>query len=167
MIAGFNGLETGMGILILSTLGLLAFDQGSIVGTVLALSMLGALLGFFCYNWYPSSIFPGDSLTYPVGTLIAIIAIIANIETFALILFIPYFFEFVLKARGKLQKESFGKLTEHGTLTNRYDKWYGIEHIMISFWKNSRFKATEQKVVLSIFGIECCFIFFTLFLYTL
>jgi len=158
MIAGFNGLEAGMGILIISTLGFFSFLQQELIAAVLAITMVGALIGFLCFNWYPAKIFPGDCLTYPVGTLIAIIAIVGNIEKFALILFIPYFIEVALKSRGFLQKESFGKLQEDGSLTKRYKKWYGLEHIMISFWEHSPFKSTEKKVVLSLYGIECCFI---------
>jgi len=167
MIAGFNGLEAGMGILILSVLTWFSYLQNEIIASVLGISMVGALLGFLIFNWYPSRIFPGDSLTYPVGTLIAIVAILGNIEKFALILFIPYFIELGLKTRGSLQKESFGVLKPDGSLTNRYKKWYGLEHLMISFWESTRFKATEQKVVVSILLIEIVLIIITLTTYHL
>ena len=39
------------------------------------------------YNHFPSKIFPGDSLTYIVGALIGIIAVVANLEKAFLVLF--------------------------------------------------------------------------------
>jgi len=158
MLAGFNGLEAGMGILILSTLGWLSYIRDYTVAAVLSFCMVGALLAFLIFNWYPARIFPGDTLTYPVGTLIAVVAILGNIEKFALILFIPYFIEFFLKARGRMQKESFGKLKKDGSLTNRYEKWYGLEHVMITVWEKSKFKATEQRVVLGLFALQLVFV---------
>jgi len=158
MIAGFNGLEAGMGVLILSALGWIAYSLNQSIAAIFAFCMVGALIGFLFFNWYPAKIFPGDSLTYPVGTAIALVAILGNIEKSALIIFIPYFIEFILKARGRFQKESFGKPKKDGSLTNRYDKWYGLEHVMISFWEYTRFKSTEQKVVIGLLCIQCCFI---------
>ena len=84
----------------------------------------------------------------------ACIAIIGNIEKFAVILFIPYFLEGFLKARGRFQKESFGKLQKDGTLRNRYPKWYGCEHIAISALKE---KATEQRVVALLLCVQALF----------
>src|SRR3989344_2780262 len=77
------------------------------IAVIIAACAFMALLAFFIFNKHPAHIFPGDTLTYPIGTIIAIIAILGNIEKFALILFIPYLIEGLLKARGKMQKESF------------------------------------------------------------
>jgi len=157
MIAGFNGLESGMGILILSTLGWLSYVRGYSTAAVLAFAMVGALISFLIYNWYPAQIFPGNTMTYAVGALIGIVAILGNIEKFGFILFIPYFIECVLKSKGFMQKESFGKL-QAGYLRNRYKKWYGLEHVAISLW----YRATEQKVVLSLLAFEGVFILIAL-----
>jgi len=66
-------------------------------------------------------------MTYSVGALIAIVAILGNIEKFALFLFIPYFLEFILKARGKFKKESFAEVQEDGSLKLK-EEIYGLEH---------------------------------------
>jgi len=104
MLAGFNGLEAGMGILILSILGWLSYIRDYTVAAVLSFCMVGALLAFLIFNWHPARIFPGDTLTYPVGTLIAVVAILGNIEKFALILFIPIFHQLlgILERRVKV-----------------------------------------------------------------
>ena len=154
MLAGYNGLESGMGVIILSTLGFVAWQNNLGWVSIIAFCMVFSLLAFLIYNKYPSKIFPGDSLTYSAGALIAIIAILGNMEKIALILFIPYFIEFILKARGKMQKESFAKPDEDDSLTLRYNKVYGLEHVMVLIWNKIRGKCFERDVVYSLYLIE-------------
>lgn len=154
MIAGYNGLEAGMGIIILSTLGYLSWTTGLGWVAVMAFCMAFALLAFLIFNKYPAKVFPGDTLTYSVGTLIAIVAIFGNVEKFALILFLPYFIEFALKARGRMQKESFARVMSEGSLAKPYRKYYGIEHIAIDIANRIKGKAYEYDVVLMIWGLE-------------
>jgi len=157
MIAGYNGLEAGMGAILLLTLSILTYITGNTYLSLLGACMTAALLAFYFYNKYPARIFPGDTLTYPVGALIAIIAILGNIEKYALILFIPYFLELLLKARGKLVKESFAKVKEDGTLENQYEKWYGLEHVVIALIKRIKGNVTEKEVVYALFGFQLFF----------
>ncbi len=116
MLAGFNGLEAGMGIIILSSLGYIAWESGNSWITMLSLSMVFALLAFLKYNWDPAKIFPGDTLTYSMGALVASVAILGNMERPALILFSLYFLELLLKARTKFKGESYGVPNEGGTI---------------------------------------------------
>jgi len=146
MLAGFNGLEAGMGIIILTTLGILSFGR-STAAVLIAFCLVASLLAFFIFNRYPSRVFPGDTLTYPIGAGIAIVAILGNIEKFGAILFIPYILEFFLKLRGKMQKESFGRLQRDGSITNRYSKWYSLTHVAIAFLRKAKGKAYERQVV--------------------
>jgi len=154
MLAGFNGLEAGQGILILSTLGWISYQTGSGFAAVLSLAMVFSLLAFSMFNKYPAKVFPGDTLTYSVGALIAIVAILANIEKYALILFIPYYIEFVLKARGKMKKESFARLDSRGGLKSPYKRIYGIEHVAIRLVAVFKKKVTENSVVLLILSFQ-------------
>lgn len=150
MLAGFNGLEAGMGVIILSGLGFISFLLGMHSSAVISACVIVALLAFLVYNWYPAIVFPGDVLTLPVGASIAIVAILGNIELYALMMFFPlYFAEFLLKLRGRFKKESFGKITSEG-LDLKYDKIYGITHLSIFLIKKFFGKVTEQKVVLLI-----------------
>ena len=99
------------------------------------------------YNFYPAKVFPGDSLTYPLGGFIAIVAILGNFEKIAVFFFIPYIIEIVLKSRGKLIKQSFGKPKKDGSLDLKYDKIYSLNHVAILLMKKLKWKATEKKVV--------------------
>lgn len=158
MLAGYNGLEAGMGGLILTALSFIAWKNNQGWVAVIALCMVFALLAFYYYNKYPAKVFPGDTLTYSVGAMIAIVAILGNMERVALIFFIPYFIELFLKLRGKFKKESFAKLGKDGYLEMPYDKFYGVEHAALFLIKKIRGKVTEKSVVYSIFGFELIFI---------
>jgi len=155
-LAGYNGLEAGQGILMLSALAIVTYITGSPWLTVIALCMVAALIGFYVFNKYPSKIFPGDTLTYPVGALIAAIAIIGNIEKIAIFFFIPYILEVILKARGKLEKESFAAVNEDGSLEMPYKKVYGLEHIAIKILKKIKpsKKVYEKEVVYLIHSFQ-------------
>lgn len=157
MIAGYNGLEAGQGIIILTTLAILTYISGDSYAAFIASCMVAAIFAFYIFNSYPAKIFPGDTFTYPVGALIAIVAIIGNVEKYAVILFIPYFIELILKARGSLVKESFAAVQRDGSLEKRYEQWYGIEHIALDVMKKIKGKATEQNVVYTIFLFQAFF----------
>src|SRR3989344_1949718 len=85
LLAGFNGLETGMGLVYTGMLGLYAYTNGRLISALIALMAFSALLAFYYYNKCPAKILPGDSLTYLLGGILASIAIIGNIERAVLI----------------------------------------------------------------------------------
>ena len=97
ILAGINGLETGMGIIYIGMLGLYSYINGTDVATLIALLIFSSLIAFYIFNKYPAKILPGDSLTYLLGASIAVIAILGNIERAAIIASIPFFAEFILK----------------------------------------------------------------------
>ena len=154
MLAGYNGLEAGMGILLLTTMGFVAWLNKASWVTMMALCMVAALIAFYIFNKHPAKVFPGNILTYSVGSLIAVVAIMGNMERIALILFIPYFIELFLKARGKFRKESFAKLLPDSSLMAPYNKFYGLEHIAVALQRGIRGKAYEREVTYTIFLIE-------------
>ena len=120
--------------------------------------MVGSLIAFYFYNHFPAKVFPGDSLTLTIGALIAGMAILGNFEKIAVIVFIPYIIEMVLKIRGKLKKESFGKPNLDGSLEMPYKKIYGLTHLGIFILKKFKNKVYEKDVVYFIMGIQMIFI---------
>src|SRR3989344_508641 len=55
-LAGFNGLEAGQGILVLSAMALVAYFAGSSWLALVALSMVAALFAFLLFNFYPAPV---------------------------------------------------------------------------------------------------------------
>lgn len=154
MLAGYNGLEAGMGMIILGTFGVLSVFKGQTFGIVFCFIGFFALLAFIIYNWYPSKVFPGDTMTYPIGAFIAICAILSRVEKFALILFIPYFLDFILPLRKKMKVEAFAKVNPDGSFEPPYTKIYDITHLVIYILRKFRKKVYEKDVVLFILGFE-------------
>jgi UDP-N-acetylglucosamine--dolichyl-phosphate N-acetylglucosaminephosphotransferase len=167
MLAGYNGLEAGQGIFILLTLSFLSYFSGFYWIAILGVIMTASLFAFFIYNKYPSKIFPGDTLTYSVGSLIGIMIILADLEKFGLMLMSLYIIQFFLKLRGKMQKESFAKINKDGTLKNQYNKIYGIEHFVIVSLLKLKIRPTEKKVVDIIWFMQWFICLITIFYYFL
>ncbi|VVB64083.1 Phospho-N-acetylmuramoyl-pentapeptide-transferase [uncultured archaeon] len=154
MVAGYNGLEAGMGIIILSVLGYSAFVTGRQSAMILAICMIGALIAFLYFNWYPAKVFPGDTMTYSVGALAACIAILGNMEKIAVVLFLPYAFDFFIQAAGGFRKEAFAKANRDESLEKPYKGIYHLTHLAIAVLKQLKGKVYERDVVLLLCGIE-------------
>ncbi len=166
-LAGFNGLEASQGMIFLGGLSLVCFFTGSSWLSLILLIMIASLGGFYIFNQNPAKVFPGDVMTYPLGALIGTIAILGNMEKIAVFFFIPYIIEVILKSRGKLKKQSFGKPNEDNSLDLRYKKIYGLTHLSIFLLKNFKKnkKVYEEEVVWLINGFQILVILLGLFLF--
>jgi UDP-N-acetylglucosamine--dolichyl-phosphate N-acetylglucosaminephosphotransferase len=155
-LAGFNGLEAGQGILILSALSIVAYSTGITWLALMGLCMVFSLLAFWIYNKFPARVFPGDVITYPVGGMIALMAILGNMEVIAVFFFIPYIIELILKVRGRLKMQSFGKPNRNNGLEMPYNKIYGLEHFAMYCLKKitKNGKVYEKDVVYFIHIIQ-------------
>jgi len=155
-LAGFNGLEAGQGIIILGFLSYVAYATGSPWISIIGLIMVAALIGFWLYNKYPAKVFPGDSLTWTIGALIASMAILGDFEKIAIFVFIPYILETILKLRGGLAKHSFAKPNKDGSLEMPFSKIYGLEHLAVYILKKIKpsKKVYENDVVYLIHGFQ-------------
>jgi UDP-N-acetylglucosamine--dolichyl-phosphate N-acetylglucosaminephosphotransferase len=159
LLAGYNGLEAGMGAIILSTLGLAAVKTGSLWLALVAFIAVAALLAFLLFNWYPAKVFPGDSMTYSIGALIAVIAILGSMEKLALLLFVPYFLDALLYFKARVMDkagdvQAFAKANKDNSLDRPYSKIYDSTHLAIAVLKKLKGKVFESDVVISILAIE-------------
>jgi UDP-N-acetylmuramyl pentapeptide phosphotransferase/UDP-N-acetylglucosamine-1-phosphate transferase len=76
IIDGFNGLASMCAMLILGAVGYVAFQVGDDAVLWLALAGIGALLGFFIWNYPAGLVFLGDGGAYFVGFYVAELAIL-------------------------------------------------------------------------------------------
>ncbi len=156
MLAGFNGLTPGLGVVLLSFLGAYAYISGSFSAAMIAFVFAATLIAFLIYNWQPAKIFPGG-LDYLIGGIAAIVAIVGNIEKFAVLLFIPWFIELILKMRSKFKAENFGVLQKDGTLKAPYKKSYSLTHVVM---KLGKFKEWQVSLILIASLVVWCSIVF-------
>jgi UDP-GlcNAc:undecaprenyl-phosphate/decaprenyl-phosphate GlcNAc-1-phosphate transferase len=75
LLDGIDGLAASMGIFITIVFAVLNLLQGNDSLAILALSLLGALVGFLYYNFNPAKIFMGDSGALLTGFVIALLTI--------------------------------------------------------------------------------------------
>lgn len=158
MIAGFNGLEAGLGIISCSAMLILALLTNQQAAAVILISAIGALLAFLIFNFYPARCLPGNMTTYMIGTIIAAAAIIGNMERTGVILFIPYAFEFFLKARSGFDVKWWGKLQRDGTLRPA-SKIVSLPQLLMKINR-----VTERRLVLEMYLIQIAFAVFAIWI---
>lgn len=97
MLAGFNGLEVGMGIAAIGSLSVIAYLTKATTAFIILVAALGALIATLQYNWFPAKVLIGDVGTLSIGAMIASAVILGNFELAGGIIIIPYFVDFLLK----------------------------------------------------------------------
>lgn len=73
---GLDGLAGGTTLLSLSALALLAFTSGTPFVGVVAIVIVGAILGFLRYNTHPARVFMGDGGSQILGFSAAVLAVV-------------------------------------------------------------------------------------------
>ena len=75
LIDGLDGLSAGLASIAAGTCAVVFLMRGNTGEAILLLMVLGALVGFFRYNFYPAKIFLGDSGSLVIGYTLALTAI--------------------------------------------------------------------------------------------
>lgn len=109
MLAGLNGIETGLGVIAMTSLTLSCIIMNKFDVAIISFSMLGALIAFLFYNKYPANVFPGDVGTLIIGACIAIVAFIGRVKIIAFIVLIPNIIDGILKfySAGVMERQNF------------------------------------------------------------
>jgi UDP-N-acetylglucosamine--dolichyl-phosphate N-acetylglucosaminephosphotransferase len=161
MLAGFNGLEAGMGSVLHLSLGLYALINGRTASAAIALSFAAALLAFLRYNWYPAKVYPGD-LNHTIGATCVCVAVVGNIERYAILCFAPWILEAFLKLRSRFKAENYGLLQQDGTLKSPSTKIYSLTHLVMRL---SPFREWEVSLILILFEVAVCAVSYLLLFY--
>ena len=80
LIDGVDGLATTVGIILCSTLALMASINGYAVEAILAVAMVGALIGFLYFNFPPATVFLGDAGSMLIGLVAGSLAIRCSLK---------------------------------------------------------------------------------------
>jgi UDP-N-acetylglucosamine--dolichyl-phosphate N-acetylglucosaminephosphotransferase len=155
MLEGFNGLGTGMGIIMSWTLVVLAVVHNRMDGVYLLVPLLGALVAFLWFNKYPAKIFPGDTMMLFMGATIAVAGILSRLQVQTFFIFLPMVAEFFLKFRGHFKAENYCSKSENGFL-EYHGRIESLTHVLMK-----HMKVTEKELVVLIWGVEaaiCVFV---------
>jgi len=153
MLAGFNGLEASLGGVMLATVGIASYLAGRTDAMILSFSMLGALLAFLKYNWYPAKIFIGDIGTLAIGATVAVSVIIGNIERIGIILILPFFLELYLKAKGRFNSQSWCEIKDEKLICPKRSEVFGLGRLIMYMTGGIK----EARLVTYIILIESVF----------
>ncbi len=120
MLAGLNGIESGLGIIALTSLTISCIILGKYDVTIISMSMLGSLIAFLYFNKHPAKVFPGDTGTLIIGAVIVSIAFIGRVKLIALIVLLPNIIDATLKfySAGVMERQNFKptELNDEGKL---------------------------------------------------
>jgi phospho-N-acetylmuramoyl-pentapeptide-transferase len=83
---GLDGLASGTVVPPLAVLGFVAVRQGSASVAVVAVALIGAVLGFLLYNRHPAKIFMGDTGSLALGAALAGAAILTGAQLLLLLI---------------------------------------------------------------------------------
>eukprot|EP00249_Psilotum_nudum_P014921 c25068_g1_i1 orf=216-1121(+) len=107
ILAGINGLEAGQTVVIACAIlihNLMQIGSASVNNQVqqahafslyLMQPLVGVSLGLLAYNWYPSSVFVGDTFTYFAGMALAVVGILGHFSETLLLFFLPQILNFL------------------------------------------------------------------------
>lgn len=148
IISGYDGMSPGIGVIQLGALGTLAVLANNMVLSSVAMLCLLSIGTLLLFNWFPSRVFPGNSGTFIIGTLVALLFIYGGFWIPLIILFLPHILEFLLKIRFRGRTEVFGTVDEIGFITY-HGRPKSVIHflIMCGRW-------TEAEVSTAFLGLE-------------
>ena len=153
MLAGFNGLETGLGLIMFAALLALAIISGKVELGIISAAMAGALAAFLIFNWFPAKIFPGDVGTFLIGGALATSVILGNLEIAGAFLVVPHAVDFLIKLKNRFpSRQWWGELREGGG-----EKLYPVEgkvRGLCQLVMRQTGGITERNLVLLLLGIE-------------
>lgn len=114
LIDGLDGLASGVSIIALITMGIIGIfflDTTSIVTGIIIFTLVGSIIGFLPYNFYPAKIYLGDTGALFLGFMISVMSLygLKNVTLISLIipiviLGIPITDTFYAVIRRKLNK---------------------------------------------------------------
>nr|GMD42981.1 UDP-N-acetylglucosamine--dolichyl-phosphate N-acetylglucosaminephosphotransferase [Ipomoea batatas] len=178
--AGLNGLEVGQTVVIAAAILIHnimqigastdpEYKQAHAFSLYLAQPLLGTSLALLSYNWYPSSVFVGDTFTYFAGMTMAVAGILGHFSETLLIFFTPQVLNFLLSVpqlagiipcpRHRLPK--FDPQT--GLLTGTNDG------TLVNFFLRQLGRMSEQSLCVALLLFQafcCCFCFLLRWLLT-
>ena len=153
MLAGFNGLEVGMGVVAVGSLAIIAYLIGQTTALIILMAALGALIATLYYNWYPAKILVGDVGTLSIGAVIACAVIIGNYETAGVIIIIPFVVDFLIKAKNRFPGKNWWGVYKDGKLYCPDSGPVGLCQLIMKLCGG----ISERNLVLVLIGIEAVF----------
>jgi len=153
MHSGFNGMSSGLSVIILISLIIKSLMAGNINNITAIIAMAGATFGFYLYERYPSRIFWGNVGSLTVGSAIGVMIVMQGYIFSGFIMLLPHTINFLMYVYWRVRKYpqvKFGKVREDGTLevpNNLTLKW------VLPYYR----KATERQATYAMYAVTAVF----------
>ncbi|KAI3936060.1 hypothetical protein MKW92_042026 [Papaver armeniacum] len=167
--AGINGLEVEQTAVIASAIMIHnvmqigassdpEYKQAHAFSIYLAQPLLTTSLGLLCFNWYPSSVFVGDTYTYFAGMSMAVIGILGHFSETLLIFFLPQVLNFLASC-----PQLFGIINCPRHRLPRFDPETGLltgtrDGTLVNIFLRLFGRCTEKQLCIRLLGFQalCC-----------
>ncbi len=161
MHSGFNGLQSGLSSIILTTLLIKSIVDVRTQDIIAIGGLTGAIIALWFFNKYPAQIFEGNTGSLMIGAGIGLLIIIQGYHFAGFVMLIPHTVNFLMYVNWRIQHrlkpddpkykiEKFGRLRPDGTLrvpNNFTLKW------VIPY----RYRLTEKQAVLVMYLLTIIF----------
>ena len=168
MHSGFNGLQSGLSVIILLSLVIKCVTENAGDAIITAAAIAGSMGAFWCFNKYPAQIFEGNIGALAIGAGIGSIIVVNGFIVSGFIMLLPHTVNFLLYFYWRIKHILYPndrkyKLCKFGTLLadgcldvpNHYTlKWILPKHV----------KVNEQQATWAMYGITILFCVFGLFI---
>ena len=119
MHSGFNGMSSGLSIIILFSLLFKSLISGNIGNIISIIAISGATLGFYLFERNPSRIFWGNIGSLTVGATIGALIVMQGFLISGFVMLLPHTINFIMYVYWRVKKYppvKFGKVRDDGTL---------------------------------------------------
>ncbi len=153
MHSGFNGMSSGLSVMILISLIIKSVMTGSIDNIIAIIAVAGATLGFHLFERYPSRIFWGNIGSLTVGSAIGVMIVMQGFIVSGFIMLLPHTINFLMYVYWRVRKYpqvKFGKVREDGTLevpNNLTLKW------VLPYYR----RVTERQATYAMYAVTAIF----------
>lgn len=153
MHSGFNGMSSGLSVIVLISLIIKSVMTGSIDNIIAIIAIAGATLGFYLFERYPSRIFWGNVGSLTVGASLGVMIVMQGFIVSGFIMLIPHTINFLMYVYWRVKKYpqvKFGKTRDDGTLevpNNLTLKW------VLPYY----FRVTEKQSTYAMFAVTAVF----------
>ena len=155
--AGYNGLTTGLELILLITITAKLYMVEGIESLLFVIPILAAVIAIFPFTIYPAKILSGNVGDFLVGSAIGGLLIVKNLTWFGLFILIPHIINFLMDTYTILIKRKpdvkFGKAAKDGTIISPPTMKYKSLKFLVVSW----FKLTERQAVLILYVFTATF----------
>ena len=177
MNSGYNGQQSGLSIIILSTLVIKSWIDGELMEIMPIAAFLGSMLGFWWFNKYPAKVLEGNIGSMLFGSVIGCTIVVQEYWWFGFFILIPHTFNYLLwiswiiimkRIPSKWNPDKyFAKSGSHQKFGFVDDSGYIVvpNRLTLKWIPNYYWKLTEKHSTWIIYGLSTSFCIMGLFVF--